>query len=415
MTTHAKLSPSARHRWGVCPASVREEAKYPERPSGPAAVDGTHSHTLLEKCINDGFAAADFIGQTLTDHDGEFKVDAERAERVQFALDYISGCVGTVISERRVHPDSLVGRSDMSGTVDVQVVTDDNLEIIDYKDGINAVEAKGNHQMEQYAVGAIAEMQMQGKKAPLYVTCTIIQPKLRMKGMPGIESHTYTLGELMVIKDKLIAEAKATDDPNAQFVPGEKQCRYCAHGGACTARTTTALSLAGVTFANLDIAEQSATKEPTTMSDKQLREVLEAAPLLRQMIEAAETEALRRFETGQNVEGLKAVRGRGGNRRWMHDDETMVKHLKAAGIPAGAMYETKLISPTVVEKVQWTKRDGTVHKVSPAKLLQLQETCITKSEGKIQIVASADPRPAVTLSAAAMFTAVTSDLPSFLL
>ncbi len=413
MTAHSKLSPSARHRWGVCPASVREEAKYPDKPSGPAAIDGTHSHTLLEHCINNGLAASDLIGQTLTDHEGEFKVDAERAERVQFALDYISGCVGTVLSERRVNPATLVGRDDMSGTVDIQVVTDDNLEIIDYKDGMNPVEAKGNHQMEQYAIGAIAEMQSQGKLAPMYVTCTIIQPKLRLKGMTGIDSHTYTLGELMVIKDKLIAEGAATDDPNAPFVPGESQCKYCAHGGACTARTTAALSNAGITFANLNVVEQTATKEPATMTDKQLREVLEAAPLLRQMIEAAETEALRRFEAGQEIDGLKAVRGR-GSRSWMHDDEVMETHLKAAGIPKSAMFKTTIISPAQIEKVRWTKRDGTVCQVTPAKLQQLQDTCIKKSDGKIQIVACADPRPAVTLSAAAMFTAVKSELPSFL-
>ena len=122
-TTHAKLSPSARHRWGVCPASVREEAKYPERPSGPAAIDGTHSHSLLEWCIGEKCSAYDMVGKTMNDHDGSFVVDAERAERVQFALDYISGCVGEVISERRVHPDALVGRNDMSGTVDVQVIS----------------------------------------------------------------------------------------------------------------------------------------------------------------------------------------------------------------------------------------------------------------------------------------------------
>ena len=46
MTTHSKLSPSARSRWGACPGSVREEAKYPKQPSGAAAIDGTHSHTL---------------------------------------------------------------------------------------------------------------------------------------------------------------------------------------------------------------------------------------------------------------------------------------------------------------------------------------------------------------------------------
>ena len=414
MTTHSKLSPSARHRWGVCPASVREEAKYPSRPIGAAAIDGTHDHTLLESCINTGNNPSDLIGRTFKDHEGEFVIDADRAERIQFALDYVSGCVGVVISERRVHPDALVGRDDMSGTVDIQVVTDTNLEIIDYKGGMNPVKAESNHQMEQYAVGAIAEMQTQGKLAPLYVTCTIIQPKLRMKGLTGIDSHTYTLGELMVIKDKMVAEAAATDAPDAPFNPGESQCKYCAHGGACTARTTQALSTAGITFANLEVVEQTASKEPTTMTDKQLREVLEAAPLLRQMIEAAETEALRRFETGQEIDGLKAVRGR-GSRSWMYEDDVMEDHLKKAGIPKSAIYKTSVITPAQIEKVRWSKRDGTVCQVTPAKLLQLQETCIKKSEGKIQIVASADPRPAVTLSAAALFTAVPSGLPSFLL
>lgn len=414
MTTHSKLSPSARHRWGVCPASVREEAKYPERPSGPAAIDGTHSHTLLEKCVNDGKTASEFVGQTLKDHDGEFIAEGDRIERVQFALDYVSGCVGMVISERRVHPDSLVGRDDMSGTVDIQIVTDSNLEIIDYKDGMNPVAAKDNHQMEQYAVGAIAEMIAQGKQPPQYVTCTIIQPKLRMKGLTGIDSHTYTLAELMVVKDKLIAEAAATDAPDAPFNPGESQCKYCAHGGACTARTTQALSNAGISFANLEVVEQTASKEPTTMTDKQLREVLEAAPLLRQMIEAAETEALRRFEAGQEIDGLKAVRGR-GSRSWMYEDDAMEEHLKKAGVPKSAIYKTTMISPAQIEKVRWSKRDGTVCQVTPAKLLQLQETCVKKSDGKIQIVASADPRSSVTLSAAALFGAVSSDLPSFLL
>ena len=289
-----------------------------------------------------------------------------------------------------------------------------NVEIIDYKDGISPVAAKGNPQLEQYAVGVMSELYAAGKTIPETFTLTIIQPKLRMKGLSGIDSHTYTLAELMVIKDKMVAEAAATDAPDAPYNPGESQCKYCAHGGACTARTTQALSSAGITFANLEVVEQTANKEPTTMTDKQLREVLEAAPLLRQMIDAAETEALRRFEAGQEIDGLKAVRGR-GSRSWSHDDEAMESHLKSAGIPKSAIYKTTMISPAQIEKVRWSKRDGTVCQVTPAKLHQLQETCIKKSEGKIQIVASADPRPAVTLSAAALFGAVSSDLPSFLL
>lgn len=52
---------------------------------------------------------------------------------------------------------------------------------------------------------------------------------------------------------------------------------------------------------------QAAAKEPTQMTDQQLREIIESAPLLRQMIEGAEAEALRRLESGKTIEGIKAV------------------------------------------------------------------------------------------------------------
>ena len=114
MGDHSRLSPSARTRWGSCPGSVRESAKYPAPPSGPAAIDGTHSHSLLAMCINAGLVAPP-VGITLFDHDGTFTVDAERAERVSFALDYLRQRYGeikncTIVSEKVVNPEKLLGR-----------------------------------------------------------------------------------------------------------------------------------------------------------------------------------------------------------------------------------------------------------------------------------------------------------------
>ena len=74
MTSHAQLSPSKAHRWTVCPGSIREEAKYPD-VSGAAAIDGTHSHTLLEKSLLDNKDPLEYVGQTLTDHEGDFVYD----------------------------------------------------------------------------------------------------------------------------------------------------------------------------------------------------------------------------------------------------------------------------------------------------------------------------------------------------
>jgi hypothetical protein len=160
MSGHAQLSPSKRSRWALCPGSIREEAKYPEEESGEAAVDGTHSHTLLETCIKSGMDAALYVGQSLFDHEGQFKVDADRAARVQIAIDYIRNQsmngMFTVISETRVDPAHLLGRDDLSGTVDVQIIAGEMLELIDYKDGMGIVSAEGNMQLEQYAYGVLA-------------------------------------------------------------------------------------------------------------------------------------------------------------------------------------------------------------------------------------------------------------------
>jgi hypothetical protein len=83
MTTHAQLSPSKRHRWALCPGSVREEAKYPEERTNAAAIDGTHSHTLLEHCIKAGLAnPLNMVGVKLKDDDGEY---------VAFCVEFIGG------------------------------------------------------------------------------------------------------------------------------------------------------------------------------------------------------------------------------------------------------------------------------------------------------------------------------------
>jgi hypothetical protein len=50
-TMHAELSPSKRHRWAACPGSIREEARFPEPPPGDAAIQGTRTHTILERAV----------------------------------------------------------------------------------------------------------------------------------------------------------------------------------------------------------------------------------------------------------------------------------------------------------------------------------------------------------------------------
>jgi Protein of unknown function (DUF2800) len=439
VSTHAQLSPSKRHRWALCPGSIREEAKYPDERSGAAAIDGTHSHTLLEYCIqyNRFIDPMEQVGAKFEDDDGDFVVDPARAERVKIAVDYIRERAGAadlfgmavpkfkVISEERVDPKFLLGRDDLSGTVDCQIIGDDWIELIDYKDGMGVVEAEGNMQLEQYAYGVLA-----GYKLPVNVEypvkriiMTIIQPKLALKGMKPITSWEVPVSYLLGNIGTIVVQAAATDAPDAPLVPGESQCKFCRAKGSCAALAGNVMKEVGIMFQpvvnqTLDVAQQSADKDPATMDDQQIRQIMEAAPLMRQLLEAVEKEAMRRMEAGQSIPGLKLVHGR-GSRAWALPEEEMAEKLVKMGIPKTAIYETKLVTPAKAEKLTWEKRDGTKVSLTDRQLKRLDQEYVAKLAGKLTVVPESDSRPAVITNAAPMFSAVEAapaaeSLPSWL-
>jgi hypothetical protein len=427
VSAHAQLSPSKRSRWALCPGSIREEAKYPEQESGAAAVDGTHSHTLLEQCFRDiPIEPEAFMGLTLNDHEGEFMVEASRIARVRVAYDYINeqslNGICKVISETKVDPAYLLGRNDLSGTVDIQIIAGNTLELIDYKDGMGIVSAEGNMQLEQYAFGVLA-----GYKLPVnatypfdYVKMTIIQPKLALRGMNPITSHTVTVSELLANMGTIITQAAATDKPDAPLVPGESQCKFCRAKGSCSALASNVMKEIGIMFQpvvtqTLDVAQQSADKDPSTMDDAQIRQIMEAAPLMRQLLEGVEKEALRRLEVGQSIAGLKLVNGR-GSRAWALPDAEMAEKLVKMGIPKSAIYETKLVTPAKAEKLTWEKKDGTKVQLTDRQLTRMEQEYVVKMAGKLTVVSESDGRKAVTTNAAPLFSAVETpaELPAWL-
>jgi hypothetical protein len=367
-----------------------------------------------------------FIGLPMRDHEGDFVVDGSRAERVKVAYDYImaqslSG-ICEIISERKVDPAFLLGRNDLSGTVDVQIHAGNTLELIDYKDGMGIVSAEGNMQLEQYAYGVLA-----GYKLPVngvypfeYVKLTIIQPKLALRGMPAITSHTVTVRDLLANMGTIITQAAATDKPDAPLVPGESQCKFCRAKGSCAALASNVMKEVGIMFQpvvtqTLDVAQQSADKDPSTMDDAQIAQIMEAAPLMRQLLEGVEKEALRRLEAGGTIPGLKLVNGR-GSRAWALPEAEMAEKLIKMGIPKTAVYETKLVTPAKAEKLTWEKRDGTKVTLTERQLNRMEQEYVSKLAGKLTVAPESDGRPAVIKNAAPLFSAVETpaELPAWL-
>jgi hypothetical protein len=418
VSTHATLSPSKRQRWAACPGSVREEAAYPDERSGAAAIDGTHSHTLLEHCVKAG--AADplpMVGIKMKDDDGEFIVDAERAQRVKVAIDYIkhrhaeSLGIAQLIAEQRVDPQWLLSRDDLSGTVDVQIhdVLHGVLEIIDYKDGMNDAWDSAILQMEQYAVGALAGFKIAkpGRYPFQTVRMTVIQPKLTLRGGQAIRSVDYPVDKVVdEVARTIVIEAAATDRPDAPLVPGEKQCRYCRAKGGCAALSTKALQVVDT----VDITASAAEKDPTKMTDEQIVQIMEAAPLLRQMLEGVEKEAQTRMERGADIPGLKMVNGK-GHRAWKLSEDEMAERLRKMGIPKESVYKTTLVSPAQAEKLRWKKRDGTDVQLTERQLKTLENEYMVKTVGKPVVALAADSRTAITTNAAPLFSAVQSEVP----
>jgi len=168
----------------------------------------------------------------------------------------------------------------------------------------------------------------------------------------------------------------------------------------------------------LDVAQQSADKDPATMDDQQIRQIMEAAPLMRQLLEGVEKEAMRRLEAGQSIPGLKLVHGR-GSRVWSLSEDEMAERLVKMGIPKSAVYETKLVTPAKAEKLTWEKRDGTKMQLSDRQLKTMENEYVVKLAGRLTVVPESDNRPAVINNAAPMFNAVEAapaaeSLPSWL-
>lgn len=331
-----------------CPRSVLVAAMYPEDRSSEAAIDGTHSHTLLETCLTEQvWEASSFVGRTLSDHDGEFVVDAERAARVQQALDYVSMRLGELVDaghvpilkvEEFVDAGAKHGVDRWGGSADVTIDWGEGIEIIDYKDGGRPVSPQSK-QLVTYIEGSRDDYHQ-------HLMATIVQPKV----YDTPQSFLYTKGTFEEALAPLVDAMRASmgDDPP---VKAGEHCTYCpgARMGRCEE-----WSRAGQEAINAMVLNpsppgvQSAPVQPLTLpgvgehtSDETLAAILDAEPVVTSIIKEAKEEALRRLGAGIEVPGY-AVERPAGRRQYVPDAEAKLKKLR---LKQEVIYEKKLKTP----------------------------------------------------------------------
>lgn len=397
---HALLSPSSARKWMACPAALACEFGLPNE-SGQAAVNGTVMHLVAETVLNrvikgEGIRADTYKGvYALNEGKGPVKaltkpekgavlITDDFVSQVNKYVDYcrpIIDAAELVEVESRVnltrvlHPGVELNCAPLQtfGTADLVAVMPDGMLIVgDLKTGRHKVLAKENKQMMLYALGLLRKLKR------LYditaVRLVIFQP------YAGGADEWDTTPEALELFGKFAQKAalKAIDAfergkkglKAADFRPGNDACQWCRFAEKCNAKRKTASAE----------AESDLSDDSTEMTLDQLKAEWDKLPLMRQHIADIEKAMYAALMRGEQVEGLKLVEGRPGNRSWSDEQEV----IRLAETHFDLMYELKLLGPTAAEKALG------------GDLFKEFEHLVTRKPGQPSIATADDKRPAWT-------------------
>lgn len=340
MAKHALLSASGAHRWLECTPSAQLELQFPQSTS-EYAEEGTAAHELCELTARywlGEISEAEYENQ----RDELAKGKYYNAEMQECANDYAKFVAEKTAAARETCEDAFTAlevRVDFSkyvkdgfGTGDCIIVSDNVLEIIDFKYGKGVrVEAAGNPQMRLYALGAYLEYNT------LFdidsVRMTIFQPRLS-----GVQSSDeITVKELLEWAEKYVKpRAKLAYKGEGEFAPSEEVCKFCRAKAQCKARADK----------NLKLFDEA--PDALLLTPEDAGKILEQAGDIQSWLADLESLVSSTLLAGQPVEGWKMVEGR-SNRRFA-DELKVVDAMKAAGYDESLLYERKLITLTQMEK-----------------------------------------------------------------
>lgn len=373
---HARLGPSAAHRWINCPGSVALSEKCPAPKSSTCAEEGTVAHSLAElklrKYLGELRGAAYTPGLKKIQSSEYYNNEMEEA--TDFYVDAVlerlaaAGSDAELLVEQQFSLNKWVPES--FGTSDAVVIGGNAIEVIDLKYGKGVrVDATGNPQLRLYGLGA-AEL-----FGDLYdfenVRETIIQPRL-----DHVSTEEIALDDLRAWATEIVAPAARLAMDGAEIWNAGEWCRFCPAKAVCRARAETNLELAKHEF-----------KAPPLLTDEEIGEILKKAEELEKWAADVAAYALDQALAGKHFDGWKLVEGR--SVRKYADDIKVAETLKAAGFDEAMLYERKLYGITAMEKI-----------VGKKKLTETLGELIVKPAGKPTLVPESDKREAIETAAA---------------
>lgn len=387
LKSHAKLSPSAAHRWLVCPGEPSARAQSPSSSSSYADA-GTAAHWVAEQCLhgdNIGLTLDPFswVGRTITDPFGPLHrgilFTKELARIVRLYLDYVRpifalaypGATGIEVKVR-LHSYS----PDLDGTADAVAIGGDTLVVADLKTGFNDVPIYDNEQLLIYALGALVRIindQPELADKIKNVTLAIIQPPTSDEPKEWTVTRDYLLawGE-NVLKPAVF---RAANEPHIR-VAGD-HCGWCPAKASCPTLHQLGESVAMTVFSPVG---SPAIPTPEQIPLEKIITILRHKDVVEKWLASLEGHVYNLLMLGQNVPGFKLVKKR-ANREWVSGGEAAEALYQVLG--DDIYLPRKLISPKQAEDLLGD-RD-----------LKLNKTLVTQPDNGLTVAEDGDRRKAV--------------------
>lgn len=411
--SHAPFAPSAMQRIELCPASQNATAGIPEQRS-EYALDGEEAHTVLAYGLQNKFRDADtayrdFNAKNNVGWTHRKDTYAERIESIQECLDEVWTILDTyedaqLFIETKVQFPSKV-TTDCWGTADIIIVVPsmDIVYILDFKYGAGVyVEVEDNLQCGTYATSALYTIP--AAAACSTVVVIIVQPRaFSPVGTVRTDIHTaHYFKELFRAKiDNIIWQ---TQQPNAPFVPGPKQCQFCPIKTNCPAREAAALAVVSDQFRSFRDVTETSMPVVQGMTPARVSFIMNAKELMQGWFNDVETLAFEMLKSGTTVPGFKLVEAQ-ARRKWYNPDEEATAQMLMAltGYTLEDVYPRKLIgmveADTLVGK-SFKERAPKGQKKQAAEEAKNMLAMLTSKEssGNLTLVPDSDNRPAVNLA-----------------
>jgi len=377
---HSPYGGSSAHRWTACPGSVRMNQGRSNETS-EYAKEGTLAHAVAEFCLKNGRDASFVVEQGWvfnvgTNDEPDYRSpDEEMARHVQMYLDLCRDKDGERHVEMRVNFDPYVPNS--WGFIDHVLIAEDGTVYVDdlkYGQG-DRVEAENNTQLLLYSIGVMNKLDMMVDIKRFVLR--IIMPRL-----DHVTEWEVSYDDMLKYAEWFHERYKATLDPEAPLIPGEKQCKWCSIGraGECSAQNALTVAVVGGELEEVEAIErgQMTIANVESLNLDQVSKVIEYKGLIEKFVKACEARAIDAYMQGDDIPGFKVVSGK-SNRVWSNPDKVR-ELLKGMRIKQESYLNLSLLSPAQIEKNVGSRQ------------LKKLDPYIVKPEGKPTLVPLSDKR-----------------------